>query len=78
MKLRTLKELIKHNKDELSFGGYTEDILRIEAKKWIKSIEDDKEKPLKFSLLTSKWIKHFFNLSDDEEIEGWEGAKDKQ
>ena len=32
---RTLKELIKKNDDELSFGGYTEDMLQECAKRLI-------------------------------------------
>ena len=53
VKLRTLKELSKkaEKEDELSFGGYTIDYLRIEAVKWYKEIvkcqkDDCKSLPL--------------------------------
>ena len=36
--LKTLKDLAKENDDELSFGGYTLDILKAEAVKDIKAI----------------------------------------
>ena len=47
--MRTLKDLIKSNTDELSFGGYTEDMLQAFAKKQIKYLE----KQMK---LHGKWV----------------------
>lgn len=38
---KTLKELIKKNDDELSFGGYTEDMLQECAKSLIVKWEKD-------------------------------------
>lgn len=39
---------------------------RREAIKWIKAIDNDREQPLKFSILTTKWIKHFFGIIDED------------
>lgn len=38
--LKTLKEL-KEEADELSFGGYTMDTLRVEAIRWIKFLRTE-------------------------------------
>lgn len=43
---RTLKELIKKNDDELSFGGYTEDMLQECAKRLIAEWRKEAHKTL--------------------------------
>ena len=60
--LKTLKDL-SNEADELSFGGYTVDILRSEAIKWVKSND-----PLLNDCdgAVDDWIKHFFNLREEE------------
>ena len=66
-KLKTLKDLIKENDDELTFGGYTEDVLKQEAIKWIKakdfkhpSLDGTGDKIRDDAVIS--WIKYFFNI----------------
>jgi len=80
MKVKTLKDLIKENDDDLTFGGYTEDVLQEAAREWIEKIDDvlydDKKeenlapyKPDNYYHMDEvmRWIKHFFNLEEDQE-----------
>ena len=50
-----------------------EDKLKAEAVKWVKDIQKDKEKSSEEKASQMVWIKHFFNLTE-EEIKGeeWE------
>ena len=41
-------------------------LLKQEAIKWIKAINNDKEEPFKFSLTTTKWMRHFFNITEED------------
>ena len=75
MTLKTLKDLMKENDDELSFGGYTSDILREEAKKWVKYLNSKlpevigrmpEHEAVSRSYIYGqiKILKDFFNLED--------------
>jgi len=79
-KLKTLKELIEENDDEITFAGYTEDVLQCSAREWIKALEiriheveiadygENLNRIKGLELMANQhkidWIKHFFNLGD--------------
>ncbi len=71
-KLKTLKQLIKAETDELTFGGYTEDVLREEAIKWYKATDEgwfslpDKDDAGVEGYSIGRFIKHFFNLTEED------------
>jgi len=67
MKLKTLKDLGAENDDRLVWKV----LLKAEAVKWVKLIHKRKDKSEKYGWLEEdigklEWIKHFFNLTEDD------------
>lgn len=75
MKLRTLNDLIKENDDELTFGGYTDDVLRDQAIKWIKAkdmkiwdflVDDIEDGDVNDIYMLKIGLKKFFNITEED------------
>ena len=65
-KIKTLKDFGETVYDHISERVYTIEELRGEARKWLKHLEqEDKHWKLEPRLAIRDWIRHFFNLEDD-------------
>jgi len=66
-KLKTLKDFTIHGGSD-KFGLISKKDLKQEAIKWVKAHSDNFPRPLDKDW-TREWIKHFFNLIEEDLIE---------
>ena len=63
--MKTLKDLEWCDEDGVAFGQAYLSELRQEAIKWVKKLDSDRDNAMENYAVTN-WIKHFFNLTEED------------